>query len=197
MTEYTRETIDIHGKQYETVGSRVLRFRQDKPQWFIHTVTHEVNEDYVRIGASIGYHMEDGTALVLATGYAEEYRDDGKINKTSALENCETSAIGRALAFLGYGGTNSIASAEEVLTAKRKEQSAAEATQEIPGYVALLDAAADNGIVALEKVWETLTKPQRKLAKPFMVGPKGISAKALESDKKAEEASAWKEPKNV
>jgi hypothetical protein len=52
---------------------------------------------------------------VLATGHSEEYRADGKINATSALENSETSAIGRALAALGLGGTE-FATADEVVT---------------------------------------------------------------------------------
>ncbi len=52
----------------------------------------------------------------LSTGLAEEVRGSTNINKTSALENCETSAIGRALAFFGLGGTE-IASADEVANA--------------------------------------------------------------------------------
>lgn len=51
-------------------------------------------------------------------GHAAERDNTGFVNKTSALENCETSAVGRALAFAGYGGGYSIASKEEVENAK-------------------------------------------------------------------------------
>ena len=57
----------------------------------------------------------------IATGWAEEVRGSSMINKTSALENCESSAVGRALAFMGYGIDGSIASAEEVQNAKEQQ----------------------------------------------------------------------------
>ena len=52
--------------------------------------------------------------MVIATGWAEEVRGSSNINKTSALENAESSSLGRALAFMGFGIDGSIASAEEV-----------------------------------------------------------------------------------
>jgi hypothetical protein len=58
---------------------------------------------------------------VLATGHSEEYRHTSQINKTSALENAETSAIGRALAALGLGGTE-FATADEVANAISQQQ---------------------------------------------------------------------------
>jgi hypothetical protein len=70
--------------------------------------------------ASIVTLEAEGRTFVLATGYAEERRDSTTINKTSALENCETSAIGRALAAYGYAGTE-YASADEVAQAVRQQ----------------------------------------------------------------------------
>jgi hypothetical protein len=61
---------------------------------------------------------------VIATGYAEEVRTASKINRTSALENAETSAVGRALAFFGLGGSE-IASADEVANAITQQSSQA------------------------------------------------------------------------
>lgn len=55
-------------------------------------------------------------------GHAAERDNTGFVNKTSALENCETSAVGRALAFAGYGGGYSIASKEEVENAKTAQK---------------------------------------------------------------------------
>ena len=75
--------------------------------------------------AIIGLNV-DNRVEIYATGHAEEYRADGKINKTSALENAETSAIGRALACLGLGGTE-FASADEVARAISGQKPAAPA----------------------------------------------------------------------
>ena len=59
---------------------------------------------------------------VYYTGYAAERDNTGFVNKTSALENCETSAVGRALALAGYGVSHSIASREEVENAQQKQK---------------------------------------------------------------------------
>jgi len=100
----------IGGKVYKTVALRVMEFRTDHPLWCIQTdMIHSVDTEVVTIKATI----IDESGFTLATGHAEERRGQGNINTTSALENCETSAVGRAIAFLGYGGQN-IASAEEV-----------------------------------------------------------------------------------
>ena len=60
--------------------------------------------------------------MVLHVGHAAERDNTGFVNKTSALENCETSAVGRALAFAGFGGDFAIASKEEVENAKAKQK---------------------------------------------------------------------------
>jgi len=118
-----KETVNIHGKSYETVASRVNRFRQDEQHknLAIRTELILADENYVIIKASIVDIVKnaDEAAIgefVLATGYAEEKRNSTNINKTSALENAETSAIGRALAAFGYAGTE-YASADEVANA--------------------------------------------------------------------------------
>lgn len=103
--------VKIHGKEYHTVGKRVADFRSKFPNWSI-TTDILSNTDLVVIKASI--LNDDGR--VIATGHAEEKRGSTNINKTSALENCETSAVGRALGMLGMGGTE-IASADEVVNA--------------------------------------------------------------------------------
>ncbi|GAI73353.1 unnamed protein product, partial [marine sediment metagenome] len=79
-----------------------------------HSITTELITDHgevVIMKATIS--LGDG---VISTGFAEETRGSTQINQTSALENCETSAVGRALAFFGLAGTE-IASADEVATA--------------------------------------------------------------------------------
>ena len=105
-------SIKIHGKDYTTVADRVAVVRRNlggKLQ--IHTEIISIDKDTVVMKASgvIGGN-------VIATGHAEEKRTASRINQTSALENCESSAVGRMLAMLGITN-DQIASAEEVTAA--------------------------------------------------------------------------------
>lgn len=100
---------NIHGREYQTVALRVTKFRADKEEWSLTTEIVSRDADCVVMKATIA--NEQGR--ILATGHAEEYRKSSQVNKTSALENAETSAIGRALAAAGWGGTE-FASANEV-----------------------------------------------------------------------------------
>jgi len=102
----------IHGKEYETVASRVQKFKTKYPKNSLVTALVSRDEDYVVMLAEI----RDESDRLMARGHAEERRDSSSINKTSALENCETSAIGRALAAFGLGGTE-FATADEVANA--------------------------------------------------------------------------------
>lgn len=103
--------VKIHNKEYRTVALRIQMLREANPYYGISTEVLSA-ADLVQVRATIT--TENGR--VIATGLAEEVRGSTNINSTSALENCETSAVGRALAFLGYGGTE-IASADEVVNA--------------------------------------------------------------------------------
>jgi hypothetical protein len=100
--------IKIHGKDYQTVALRVKEFRKAHPNLGLRTQMVRYDDEAVMCRAEIW-----DNEFLLATGHAEERRSSSSINKTSALENCETSAIGRALAALGFGGTE-FASANEV-----------------------------------------------------------------------------------
>ena len=104
--------ISIHGKEYATVAHRIAVVRRNLgAKLQILTEIISVDKDTVVMKASgvIGGN-------VIATGHAEEKRSASRINQTSALENCETSAVGRMLAFVGITN-DSIASAEEVSAA--------------------------------------------------------------------------------
>ena len=108
--------VKIHGKEYKTVALRVAEFRQAHPDYTISTELVEANDVLVIMKASI----LDNDGRLLATGYSEEVRAASKINATSALENAETSAIGRCLSALGFGGTE-YASADEVASAIKQQ----------------------------------------------------------------------------
>lgn len=104
--------VNIRGKDYKTVALRVSEFRAKYPideEWGIHTEIVSVDESAVVMRAWI----TSGAGEVVAVGHAEEARSSRGINSTSALENCETSAVGRALAAAGFGG-DEYASADEV-----------------------------------------------------------------------------------
>lgn len=108
--------VSIHGKQYETVALRVRKFRTAHPSYTLSTEIVSRDEECVVMLAKI----LDESGRLIATGHSEEYRKSSQINRTSALENAETSAIGRALAAFGLGGTE-FATADEVANAIVKQ----------------------------------------------------------------------------
>ena len=119
--------VNIRGKEYQTVALRVFNFRESYPQYSLVTEVLHRDVDCVVMKATIS----NDAGRVVATGHAEEYRKSSEINKTSALENAETSAIGRALAALGIGGTE-FASADEVARAISGEKGEARETERDP-----------------------------------------------------------------
>lgn len=107
--------VSIHGKQYKTVVLRVNEFREScsiQDGWGVNTIIAYQDDAKVIMKAMI----IDPDGRIVGSGHGEEFRAEGKINKTSAMENAETSAIGRALASIGLGGEE-YASADEVLRA--------------------------------------------------------------------------------
>ena len=110
------KSLDIKGKNYAPVDERIKAFRQLLPNGFILTQIIELKPEYCVIKAIVGYY-NGGNQIILGNGTAREKAGDTFINKTSYVENCETSAVGRALGMLGLGMVGSLASAEEVLNA--------------------------------------------------------------------------------
>jgi len=105
--------ISIRNKLYAPVSVRVQAFREAYgSKGRIITTIHHSNENRVLIEAQVS--VFDGVKWqLIANDFAEEFRNDGPINKTSATENCSTSAIGRALSACGLSG-GEYASFEEV-----------------------------------------------------------------------------------
>lgn len=116
--------VDVKGKQYSMVAGRVQAFRQLIPDGSITTDIISIDANMVVMKATIA----DGTGRVLATGTAFEERKTSYINKTSYIENCETSAVGRALGLLGIGTESSVASAEEMSNAIAAQKTETENT---------------------------------------------------------------------
>lgn len=109
-------TTNIKGKEYAAVNGRINAFRRLYPQGFITTEIVSLDAGVVVMKATCGYY-ENGQAVVLGTGMAYEREGSSNINKTSYIENCETSAVGRALGMAGIGVTTAVASSEEVQNA--------------------------------------------------------------------------------
>jgi len=174
-------------KMYETVASRLARFRKDHPDWTVKPMMLACDDEVVRMVVEIGYFTESNQFVLIACGHSEEYRTSEGINATSALENCETSALGRALSFVGYGSADSIATAEEVIGAKRKAETIAEAK---PGAVVLLQEAAKKGSAALQDAWEkSLSKEDRQACRGQLARLKREADKVDQSKKDYERGS--------
>lgn len=177
--------VTIHGKEYKTVAKRVDEFRKEhKQELGIQTNLVSIDERTVVIKAEI----INKEGFVIATGYAEENRQSSTINKTSALENCETSAIGRALANFGLAG-GEYASADEVAQAiSRQEQPKKSAKkygmdfEEIQAHLDILDDEASVDAYAKELKAKYLSELYRRAELPH---PHDVRTKA-------EGATRWK-----
>lgn len=112
------KSINIKGKNYVMVNERIKEFRNNYIGWSLTTEIVSLTEDTCVMKAIVS----DDSGIVRATGFAQEDRTSSMINKTSFVENCETSAWGRALGNLGIGIDDSIASAEEVDMAIKKQE---------------------------------------------------------------------------
>ena len=114
MAKIDLKTTNIKGKEYVEVNTRIAYFRENYPDGTI--LTEPVN-DLAASGLAIFKASIIVNDKIRATGFAYEKAGSTFINKTSHIENCETSAIGRALGIFGIGIDGSVASAEEVQNA--------------------------------------------------------------------------------
>lgn len=114
------KTTDIKGKYYAEVNQRVKAFRMVYPEGAISTEMLS-NENGVCVFKAT---VCNDSGMVLGTGTAYEKEGSTFINKTSYIENCETSAVGRALGMCGFGIDVSIASYEEVANAIENQNKA-------------------------------------------------------------------------
>lgn len=111
------QTTAIKGKDYAEVNQRIKAFRMVYPDGFISTEMLQNENGVCIFRAEVGYQADNGDGNVLGVGTAYEKEGSSFINKTSYIENCETSAVGRALGMAGFGIDTSVASFEEVKTA--------------------------------------------------------------------------------
>lgn len=158
------ETVGIKGKQYSPVNERINAFRKLFPDGFIRTSIEKMDEKGILMKAEVGYFeparayetakaeeadkyypVIDYRTIILGTGHAYEFLAKNRnINSTSMIENCETSAVGRALAMCGIGINASIASYEEVNSAVYAKAEAVKEPEPIPETEAQRKAAGED-----------------------------------------------------
>ena len=143
-------SIKIHGKDYVLVNERVQEFHKLYPNGSIRTDLVEFGERFI-VKAEVCPYLSD--RMRIFTGYAYEMIGSSQINKTSALENCETSAVGRALGMLGIGIDGSIASAEEVQNAVHQQQAHNVTEQQKDKYQKLLKHKCFDGKIKKTNEW--------------------------------------------
>ena len=112
------QTTDIKGKSYAEVPQRIKAFRLIYPNGSIQTEVLSLQDGVCTIKATI----LDDDMRVIGVGHAQEKEGSTFINKTSYVENCETSAVGRALGMVGIGIDTSVASYEEVANAMANQK---------------------------------------------------------------------------
>lgn len=114
--------LDIKGKNYVPVNERIKAFRFIYPRGQIITEIIGLEDGICTMKASV----YDNEGRLLGTGHAQEKEGSTFINKTSFIENCETSCVGRALGNAGIGLDDGFASYEEVANAKLQQETESE-----------------------------------------------------------------------
>ena len=156
------KTINIHGKNYVEVNERIKYFRENYKGWSLISELIDLTENRCVIKASITNEKDK----VMATGIAYEVMGSSYINKTSFIENCETSAWGRALGNLGIGIDTSIASAFEVNNAIIQQETKPKTKEKLNDskYQAMIVALGDGKVDVVKERMNNykLTKKQKE-----------------------------------
>lgn len=174
----TIKTTNIKGKEYAEVNQRIKAFRMVHPNGTITTDIINIENGIVLMKASI----TDDEGRLIGTGYAYEKEKGSFINQTSYIENCETSAVGRALGMCGFGIDTSVASAEEVQNAIINQKAPLDKT---------ILAKAQSLNIKLEVLAKYLSKDAKDLTNDDLKNAISQKEKALkqkaEAKQKAEE----------
>jgi hypothetical protein len=150
------KTVDIKGKEYVMVNERLKFFRENYPDHCLVSEIISMEDGVITIKASV----LDANNRVIAIGHAQEKETNGFINKFSYVENCETSAWGRALANFGIGIDTSVASFDEVANAIKNQNKPEETIRDLKKEWAECKKLAD-----ASKLWESLNESEKKAYK--------------------------------
>lgn len=170
------KTVNIKGKDYVMVNERIKAFRKEYPTWSLVSQIKDLTDNRCVIRAEI--YDEEGRCI--ATGHAYEKEGSSPINKTSFIENCETSAWGRALANLGIGIDASICSAEELAIAMSQQETPEQIAErklngeavELPtgeDFAKAMKSASAQQITMIKGIAERIGQPTDNICKKYKV----------------------------
>ena len=153
-------TVNIKGKKYSTVNERHKHLLQYFPE-------ARFNEEIIfhdadRVVVKTELHIGD---IIYSVGHAEEYRNANFINKTSALENCSSSSLGRCLAAFGLSGSE-YASAEELVNALNN-QNTSKPTKTVSIKDEIKKQTTETKLTALYSNWKKNNNSDQEIEKLF------------------------------
>ena len=171
-TDFALKTIPIGKSEYVQVDERLRAFHKYydghietevlQTDTCIDQLSGKQSERYVVVARVYPYSFDmeadEHTRSRFYSGSASEISTQGFINKTSALENCETSAIGRALGIMGIGLDNGVASAQEVIQAKKAQDQAMGRSSDFKRVVEKAELALKKGLITKQQNIEFLKK---------------------------------------
>lgn len=176
------KTINIKGKEYVTVNERLKEFRNNFKDYSLVTEIVELGTDFATVKAAI----IDNNGVTRATGLAREVVAKSPINKYAFLENCETSAMGRALGNFGIGIDDAICTAEELLVKMSQEEKPEKSdfAKEAAAAKAAQTKAINKAIAAGASSYEQ-PKPQKTLSERYEASLKWLKEQTPETYREA------------
>lgn len=170
------KTVNIKGKDYVMVNERIKAFKELYPDYAIVTEIEHLGDGMCVIKALV----MDAEGNPKATGHAYEKEGSSPINKTSYIENCETSAVGRALGFMGIGIDTSICSAEELAIAMSQQETPEQIAErklngeavELPtgeDFAKAMKSASSQQITMIKTICERIGQPMDNICKKYKV----------------------------
>lgn len=170
------KTVNIKGKDYVMVNERIKAFKELYPDYAIVTEIEHLGDGMCVIKAMV----MDAEGNPKATGHAYEKEGSSPINKTSYIENCETSAVGRALGFMGIGIDTSICSAEELAIAISQQETPEQIAErklngeavELPtgeDFAKAMKSASSQQITMIKGIAERIGQPTDNICKKYKV----------------------------
>ncbi len=176
------KTINIKGKEYVTVNERLKEFRNNFKDYSLVTEIVELGTDFATVKAAI----IDNNGITRATGLAREVVAKSPINKYAFLENCETSAMGRALGNFGIGIDDAICTAEELLVKMSQEEKPEKSdfAKEAAAAKAAQTKAINKAIAAGASSYEQ-PKPQKPLSERYEASLKWLKEQTPETYREA------------
>lgn len=176
------KTINIKGKEYVTVNERLKEFRNNFKDYSLVTEIVELGTDFATVKAAI----IDNNGITRATGLAREVVAKSPINKYAFLENCETSAMGRALGNFGIGIDDAICTAEELLVKMSQEEKPEKSdfAKEAAAAKAAQTKAINKAIAAGASSYKQ-PKPQKPLSEHYEASLNWLKEQTPETYRKA------------